>query len=90
MDSHQPANDERHNVLAVRHESIPNDQGCFSKSKLTTAITLGRLGVVNQTKTFAGRRAKASVIHVYLDKIPDTIVSENVEGNYAIIVIEYH
>ena len=72
-------------MLAVRHESIPNDQGCFSKSKLKTAITLGMLGVVNQTKTFAGRQAKASVI--YLDKIPDTIVSEIVEGNYAINII---
>ena len=46
-------------MLAIRYENIPSqfDNG-FSKSQLATSIALGNLGVVNQAKSFQGKREK--------------------------------
>ena len=78
VDTHQPGNDTKCNVLAIRYENLPC-AGSFTKSKLTTAITLGSLGVANQAKTFNGKREKASV---NLSKLPDDFVQQVVEGNF--------
>ena len=51
----------------------------FEKSVLTTAITIGNLGLANQAKTFQGKRGKESII--YLDKLPNSFVKEIVKGN---------
>ena len=77
IDTHQPGNEAKHNVLALRYENLPRVE--FEKSVLTTAITLGNLGLANQTKTFQGKREKASII--YLDKLPNAFVKEIVKGN---------
>lgn len=44
----------------------------FTKSKITTAVTLGNMGLTNQAKTFRGKREKVTII--YLDKLPHDFV----------------
>lgn len=78
IDHHQPANDKKHNVLALRCENFPRE--VFCKSELTTAIALGNLGLTNQAKTFCGKREKAALI--YLDKVPNELITSIVQGKY--------
>ena len=50
---------------------------CHSQSQLTctNAVTFGRLGVPNQTKTFGGKREKATI-----PNLPNTLVEEVLQG----------
>ena len=77
IDRHQPGKESKQNVLAVRYENLPSE-GFYPKSQLTTAVTLGELGVTNQVKTFKGKREKATII--YLARLPDNFVQEIVDG----------
>lgn len=80
IDRHQPVNDSKQNVLAVRYKNLPSE-GFFTKSQLTTAVTLGELGVTNQAKTFQGKREKATII--YLARLPNSFVQEITQGDYT-------
>jgi hypothetical protein len=75
FDTHQPGSGDKHNVLALRHESFPRE--VFQKSLLTTAITLGGFGVTNETKSFGGKREKAALL--YIDRLPNDIVTSIVQ-----------
>ena len=68
----QPGSEEKQNVLALLH---PHE--VFQKSVL---ITLGGFGVTNQTKSFGGKREKAALL--YMDKLPNEIVTSIVQGKY--------
>ena len=100
IDTHQPGSGDKHIVLALRHESFP--QEVFPKSLLTTAITLGGFGVTNQrktftaltlggfgvtnqTKTFGGKREKATLL--YTDRLPNSIVTSIVNGKLIIVIV---
>ena len=70
-------------MLALRHESFP--QEVFTKPLLTTAITLGGFGVTNQTKTFGGKREKATLL--YIDRLPNKIVVSIFKSEYLPIIL---
>lgn len=65
-------------VLALRYENIPETPGLFSKTKLTSSITRGRLGHPNKAKTFLGERSKACLI--YLSSLSDDIIEDILKG----------